>query len=202
MTSIWNINNEYINYFRSTLIDELIYEKLCDKISNDPSIKNADEKANLDYYNANKDLFAHPTVRVKHILLPTIDTSTGVSLSEEEINNAFNTAETLHKEVTTNKKADFETLITQNNNDPGMPEEGYYVYKGCGMVEEFEDASLNLKANEVSPIIETSYGYHIIKAYEVFDHVPFEAFYKFNPDNYVTTLISTWIDAADMQFTW
>ncbi|MBO7289433.1 MAG: peptidylprolyl isomerase, partial [Clostridia bacterium] len=31
------------------------------------------------------------------------------------------------------------------------------------MVKEFEDATLALKDNQISPVIETSYGYHIVK---------------------------------------
>ena len=57
---------------------------------------------------------------------------------------------------------DFNALMVEYNEDPGEPEEGYYFPAGV-MVQEFEDASFALKDGEISDIVETSYGYHIIK---------------------------------------
>ena len=57
---------------------------------------------------------------------------------------------------------DFNALMEEYNEDPGEPEEGYYFPAGV-MVQEFEDASFALKDGEISDIVETSYGYHIIK---------------------------------------
>lgn len=60
--------------------------------------------------------------------------------------------------------SDFDSLIEKYGEDPGMEAypEGYTFTKG-EMVKEFENATLALKDNQISPIIETSYGYHIIK---------------------------------------
>ncbi len=60
--------------------------------------------------------------------------------------------------------SDFDSLIEKYGEDPGMKSypEGYTFTKG-EMVKEFEDATLALKDNQISPVIETSYGYHIIK---------------------------------------
>lgn len=62
------------------------------------------------------------------------------------------------------KGSDFDALIEKYGEDPGMKSypEGYVFTKG-EMVKEFEDGTLALKDNQISPIIETSYGYHIIK---------------------------------------
>ena len=57
---------------------------------------------------------------------------------------------------------DFNALMEEYNEDPGEPEEGYYFPTGV-MVQEFEDASFALQDGEISDIVETSYGYHIIK---------------------------------------
>ena len=60
--------------------------------------------------------------------------------------------------------SDFDSLVEKYGEDPGMKSypQGYIFTKG-EMVKEFEDATLALKDNQISPVIETSYGYHIIK---------------------------------------
>jgi len=62
------------------------------------------------------------------------------------------------------KGSDFDALIEKYGEDPGMNSypEGY-VFTNGEMVKEFEDGTLALKDNQISSVIETSYGYHIIK---------------------------------------
>lgn len=57
---------------------------------------------------------------------------------------------------------DFDALIAEFNEDPGATEAGYTFTKGT-MVAEFEDAAFALKIGEMSGLVETQYGYHIIK---------------------------------------
>ena len=59
---------------------------------------------------------------------------------------------------------DFDKLIEKYNDDPGMVAnpDGYTFTKNQ-MVKEFEETSYALKENEISDIVETSYGYHIIQ---------------------------------------
>lgn len=68
---------------------------------------------------------------------------------------------------------DFMEMVKEYNDDPGMDvygEDGYYFTAGT-MVKEYEDASFALEEGAVSDIVETSYGYHIIK------RMPLEADY-------------------------
>jgi len=59
---------------------------------------------------------------------------------------------------------DFDTLMKEYGEDPGMLQnpDGYF-FTHDEMVKEFEEESFALEEGEMSGIVETSYGYHIIK---------------------------------------
>lgn len=85
-------------------------------------------------------------------------------------------AKTVAEEVLKKAKNgdDFDTLINKYGTDPGTADYplGYTVTKGQ-MVQEFEDASYALDIDAISNVVETSYGYHIIKRY-AFDNEFYE----------------------------
>ena len=99
-----------------------------------------------EYYNNNKNEFITPEqVRVRHIL---------VNSSEE--------AESILKEL--KDGADFIELAKEKSTCPSASEGGDLGYFANGqMVKEFEDAAFALEVGELSPVVETQFGYHIIK---------------------------------------
>lgn len=101
-------------------------------------------------------------IRAKHILISTVDATTGAALSDEEKAEAKAKADDIYKQISDG--ADFDTLMNENSQDPGLANspDGYEFGKGQ-MVKEFEDASFALEVGEVSEPIESSFGYHIIK---------------------------------------
>jgi parvulin-like peptidyl-prolyl isomerase len=61
--------------------------------------------------------------------------------------------------------ADFATLAKQYSEDPGSKENGGELpeFSRGQMVPEFESAAFALETNQVSGVVTTQYGYHIIK---------------------------------------
>ena len=59
---------------------------------------------------------------------------------------------------------DFDALIEEYNTDPGMETytTGYYFGEGQ-MVEPFEEAAYSLENGQFSELVESDFGYHIIK---------------------------------------
>lgn len=75
------------------------------------------------------------------------------------------------------KGADFAKLAEKYSEDPGSAKNGGdlgFFERGM-MVKEFDETAFNLKVGEVSGIIKTVYGYHIIKALEHQAVGPFES---------------------------
>jgi peptidyl-prolyl cis-trans isomerase C len=62
---------------------------------------------------------------------------------------------------------DFAKLAKENSDDPGSKDKGgEYQFARGQMVPEFEAAAFSLKTNEVSDVVTTQYGYHVIKLSE------------------------------------
>ena len=94
---------------------------------------------------------------VKHVLI-----STEAKEGEEPVNVEEKRA--LAEEILARAKAgeDFDALVAEYNEDPGQTEKGYTFGPG-EMQEAFEEAAFALGIDEISGIVETNYGYHIIK---------------------------------------
>ena len=116
----------------------------------------------LAYYNANIDQYRTPErVDVRHILL----TTTGKSKAEAE--KIHQQAEDLLKQL--QGGADFAALAKKYSQDPGSAANGGelgWIVRGQ-TVKPFEDAAFSLKPKQLSGIVTTEYGYHIL---QVMDH--------------------------------
>jgi len=133
------------------------YEKLLEKQMGAIEVNDADA---LAFYNENKDDFNNPDVEVRasHILVKISPAAT-----PEEKAAAKEKAEALLKRVKAGE--DFATLAKENSDDPGSKVKGGDLdFFGKGMmVKEFEEAAFKLEPNHVSDLVETQFGYHIIK---------------------------------------
>lgn len=109
-------------------------------------------------YQDNIDSYRTPErVMARHILIKT----TGVP--KDQIPRVRQKAEDILKQLKAG--ADFATLAKKNSDDPGSAQKGGelgWIVKGQ-TVPAFEKAAFSLKPNELSGIITTEYGFHIIQ---------------------------------------
>jgi peptidyl-prolyl cis-trans isomerase D len=112
-------------------------------------------------YEASKDRYRTPErVHVRHILLKTTEKP------KEEIDKIRKRAEDLLKQI--RGGADFAALATKNSEDPGSAVKGGdldWVARGQ-TVKTFEDTAFSLKPKELSGVITTEYGFHILQLLE------------------------------------
>jgi peptidyl-prolyl cis-trans isomerase C len=118
------------------------------------------------YYDDHQARFEEPEmVRASHILLVTTDPKTGTELSDEQKAAKRKEMEGLLKRARAGE--DFAKLAKEYSEDPGSKDRGgEYKFPRGQMVPEFEAAAFSLQTNQVSDIITTRYGYHIIKLNE------------------------------------
>lgn len=118
------------------------------------------------FYNDNPSQFEDPEmVRASHILLSTRDQATNTELSDAQKAAKHKLAEDLLKRARAGE--DFAKLASQYSEDPGSKDKGgEYKFPRGQMVKEFEDAAFALKPGQVSDIVTTQFGYHIIKLSE------------------------------------
>lgn len=114
------------------------------------------------YYKAHKEEFMTPEmVRARHILIKV-----DKSASEEAKKKAKEKAEEVLKRIKAGE--DFAKLASEFSDDRGSKEKGGdlgFFPKGR-MTSDFEKVAFSLKPGEVSDVVDTPYGFHIIKVEE------------------------------------
>lgn len=120
--------------------------------------KVTDEEVKAFYDGQPKQFTKPEEVRASHILVKVEDTAT-----EEQKAGARKKIEDVQARI--KKGEDFGALAKELSDCPSSEKNGdlNYFRRGQGMVKPFEDAAFSLKQGEVSDIVETEFGYHLIK---------------------------------------
>ncbi|WP_151447553.1 SurA N-terminal domain-containing protein [Lacisediminimonas profundi] len=125
------------------------------------NVSDADIKA---YYDQNQKRYStQEQRRASHILIPA-----GQSASAADRAAAKAKAEKLLEQLR-KSPAEFAKLAKANSQDPGSAEKGGDLgFFGPGMmVKPFEEAAFKLKKGEISNLVESEFGYHIIQVTDV-----------------------------------
>ena len=142
--------------FRTRLTADLRINKLIEQhTTNVAAVGEEDLKK---YYADNAEQFQRPeSVQASHILITTQETDT-----EEQKKAKREKLEKLRERIVGGE--DFATIAAAESECPSKARGGDLGSFGRGqMVPPFEAAAFTQKAGEVGPVVETSFGYHVIK---------------------------------------
>ncbi len=153
---------EYIR--RNLIIQKLLQQEVESKIQ----IKEADLK---QFYEENKAYFEMPEqIEARHILISTEGMET-----KDEKRQAFREAQTI--KVKLDNGADFAQTAREESDGPSSSKGGSLGTFGRGsMVPAFEETAFTLEPGEISDVVETRFGYHIIQVTNTIEAgtVPFD----------------------------
>jgi peptidyl-prolyl cis-trans isomerase C len=127
---------------------------------------NATDEEVKKFYDENPAQFEQPeTVKAAHVLISTQDQAMHTDLSNEQKAAKKKIAEDVLKRAKAGE--DFAKLAKEYSDDPGSKDHGgEYTFPRGRMVREFEEVAFSLNTNQVSDLVTTQFGYHIIKLYE------------------------------------
>ena len=146
--------------FRDEIVQDLKIETLLDGELKETK-KVTDEDVSVFYRDHPESFRSTEQVRASHILLRVDATAPAEERSQKRLELAG-----LKGQL--EKGADFAQLASEHSDCPSKARGGDLGYFERGkMVKPFEDAAFDLKVGEVSEIVETPFGYHLIK---VTDH--------------------------------
>jgi peptidyl-prolyl cis-trans isomerase C len=147
--------------FRDELRVHHTIQALLAKVAEEANVQTTDQDAQA-FYDSHPAVFdTGERVRASHILVRIPEGATAPG--KEELRKK---AESLLQRV--RAKEDFAALAKQSSEDPGSARNGgdLGAFGRGQMVPPFEQAAFALKPGEVSGIVETPFGYHIIKVTE------------------------------------
>ncbi len=138
----------------------VLSQKYIESERNKVKITDEEIKKQYDEHKADYD-----KVTVTHILIATQDLQTGAAFTEGKKKEAKEKADNLLKQI--QEGADMQALAEKNSDDKGQDgtvnNKGVYTFGKGEMVSQFEDwAFANRKAGDTG-VVETSYGYHVMK---------------------------------------
>jgi parvulin-like peptidyl-prolyl isomerase len=156
--------------FESQIREQAIVKAVIDReIKAHQNVTDADAR---QFYAANTNLFQEPEmVRASHVLIATRDKITGKPLSPELKLEKRRLAQKIVERARAGE--DFAKLVKEFSDDAGSKDRGgEYTFPRAkddprrAMAPEFEAAAFSMQPNQVSDVVETSYGYHVIKTLE------------------------------------
>lgn len=162
-----------VEQFEAQILERAICEEVINReVRSQFEIKDEDIKK---FYDENPIRFDVPErIKVTHILVANRE-PTGREFAPSEVEERRQKAEKLLADI--KKGADFVKLVKEHTDDRISRErDGEYTFPRGQMVPEFEAAAFALAPGQISDIVTTQYGFHIIKCLEKYpvSKLPFD----------------------------
>lgn len=140
--------------------NQLLAERMQDKITSKATVTPAEVKRFFDAIPKDSLPYFNSEVEIREIIYKP-------KVSQAERAKALATIEDLRKRIT-EKGEDFAELAKKFSDDPGSAAQGGNLgfQKRGTFVPEFEAAVYNLEPNQISAVVETEFGFHIIQLLE------------------------------------
>lgn len=148
-----------------------------------------------------RQYFSDNYLSAKHILISTVDPTTGETIRTDE--QARAEAQKILDRI--NAGEDFDALMNEFSEDTGLQgnPDGYIFTEG-DMVTEFYEGAKALAEGEISDLVKSDYGYHIIKREPLDVDGQFENYKSLLTTAVAGTmddLLTQWMQEADVQTT-
>lgn len=145
----------------SYIIDQYLGQEYLRKVvTANVQVPDAEQKK---YYQEHEKEFAVPErIKARHIFIAAAKDATAEVKAQARVK-----AEKIEEQL--KKGGDFAKLATENSEDAESAANGGnlgYLSPGKTNSEEFEKAAFKLKTGEISPVVETPFGFHIIRVDE------------------------------------
>lgn len=136
---------------KNLIVQKYIQENITKKLTITPTEVS-------EYYKSHTDDFKHPDlIRTSHVLIAVPETA-----SEEQRKALLQRAEALAERA--RKGEDFAKLAKDNSMDASASQGGDIGLTQIGdLAPEYEEATAKLKVGEISGVVKTKFGYHVIK---------------------------------------
>lgn len=146
--------DEAYKFFKHEYAFQLYYQAKLDELK--PSVTEDEIKKAYD-----ADPSAFNIVTLRHILVQTVDQSTGASTRTDE--EALKRAQEVKAKL--DAGGDWAALAKEYSDDPGSKDNGglYEDKASSGYVAEFAEAANTQEIGKIGDPVQTQYGYHVIK---------------------------------------
>ncbi len=144
--------------FKEKINNQLLVMELIDKEVKNKQVEPAEEELRKYYTEHEKEMVEPEAVKIRHILIKV----------ESEKDDKDGLKKIKDIKVKLDKGGDFAALAAKYSDDKVSSERGGDIglFMKGQMVKEFEDAAFKLNVGQISDVIKTKYGYHILRCDE------------------------------------
>jgi parvulin-like peptidyl-prolyl isomerase len=147
--------------FETQVLERAVCEEVVERELR-PQVRITDDQVKSYYQDHAEQLRRPEMVRASHILFSTRNADTGAELPDAQKAEKRRLADEVLRRA--RQGEDFAALALQYSDDPGSKEKGgEYLFARGRMVPEVEAAAFSLQTNQISDVVISQFGFHVVK---------------------------------------